>query len=575
MNPGFLAKQVLHLCMALPLLIACTRPAPPAVPVKAVAPSKGLVADSAMVVSANRLASAVGIRILREGGNAVDAAVAVHWALAVTAPWAGNLGGGGFMVIRMADGLTAALDFRETAPAAATRNMYLDARGKVVPNLSEDGHLASGVPGSVAGMFALHDSLGSLPMPQLMQPAIDLAAHGYVLTELEATELEGSLPMIKAQSTRPSAFTARSAWNTGDTLRQPELARTLERIRDGGADEFSKGLTAQLLVEEMQRGGGIITMADLANYRPVWRPALQGSFHGMGIITMGPPSSGGILLLQMLRGMETASPAIWTGKRPALLHRMIEVERRAFADRATFLGDPAFTEVPLQGLIDPAYIDARMADIDPGKATPSEQVKAGDPVAEGVHTTHFSIVDAQGNAISCTTTLNGFYGSGVVVGGAGFMMNNEMDDFSAAPGVPNAYGLIGGEANSIAPHKRMLSSMAPTIVTRNGKLYMVAGSPGGSTIPTTVFQIILDVTQLHKGMQQAVDAPRFHHQWLPDTVRMEAGAITGADSLALVQMGHTITVRRPIGHVDAILVLPSGKLEGGADPRGDDSAAGY
>jgi len=535
----------------------------------------GTLADSAMVVSAHPLATAVGVQVLREGGNAADAAVAVHWALAVVAPWAGNIGGGGFLVVRTADGRTASLDFRETAPAAATRNMYLDARGNVAPRRSEYGHLAAGVPGSVAGLFALHDSLGRLPMARLIQPAIDLAARGCVLTPHEARELNAALPLFRRHCTRPNAFTSRQAWAAGDTLRQPELAATLERIRDRGPQEFATGRTALLLEEEMRRGNGLVTQADLAAYRPVWRPALEGRFRDLGIITMGPPSSGGILLLQMLRGMETADTAIWHGPRAALVHRMIEVERRAFADRADWLGDPGFVQVPLKGLLDTAYIDARMAGIDPRRATPSSLVKAGSPVREPVHTTHFSIVDAEGNAISCTTKLNGSYGSAVVVGGAGFVLNNEMDDFCAAPGVPNAYGLIGGEANGITPGKRMLSSMAPTIVTRRGRLLMVVGSPGGATIPTTVFQVILDVVQHRATMQEAVALPRFHHQWLPDTVRMEAGAFSPADSLALVRMGHAFKLKHAIGRADAVLVRGDGKLEGGADPRGDDNAGGY
>lgn len=535
----------------------------------------GVVADSAMVVSAHPMASAVGVEVLRQGGNAIDAAVAVHWALAVVAPWAGNIGGGGFMVIRMADGTTASLDFREVAPAAATRDMYLDRSGSVVPGKSEHGHLAVGVPGSVAGLFAVHDSLGRLPMERLMQPAIDLATQGCALTPLEARDLNAAMPMLRRYSTQPFAFAAKDRWAAGDTLRQPELASTLSRIRDGGVEELSEGLTAELLLKEMQRGGGIITRADLAAYRPAWRPALQGRYRDLEVITMGPPSSGGILLLQMLRGMETASPAVWAGPSKALIHRIVEVERRAFADRAKYLGDPDFVEVPLQGLLDPGYIDERMADISAEEATPSNTILAGDPLHEPMHTTHFSIVDAEGNAVSCTTTLNGWYGSGVVVGGAGFVLNNEMDDFSAAPGVPNAYGLTGGEANAIQPGKRMLSSMAPTILTRNEELFMVLGTPGGSTIPTSVFQAVLNVVDHGMGMQEAVEAKRFHHQWQPDTVRMEPGAISTVDSSALVGMGHAFKLSSSIGRVDAVLRLPDGRLEGGADPRGDDTGIGY
>lgn len=538
-------------------------------------PVAGNLFDSAAVVSAHPLATAIGVEVLRKGGNAVDAAVAVHWALAVVSPWAGNIGGGGFMVGRNADGQAFTLDFREVAPGASTANMYLGEDGKVVHGRSENGHLAVGVPGTVAGLFAVHDSLGRLPMATLLQPAIDLAANGCALTPWEVRELNAFLPQIKKYSTRRSAFLAQERWHVGDTLRQPELARTLERIRDGGAAEFSKGRTADLLLAEMERGGGIVTRGDLEAYRPVWRPVLKGNYRDLEILTMGPPSSGGILLLQMLRGMEVAGPAIWEGSRVALLHRMVEVEKRAFADRASHLGDPAFVPVPVHGLLDPAYIDARMAGIDPQRATSSCAIFAGDPVLEPEHTTHFSVVDAEGNAVSCTTTLNGAFGSGVVVGGAGFVLNNEMDDFSAAPGVPNAYGLVGGEANAISPGKRMLSSMTPTIITRNNELYMVLGSPGGSSIPTTVFQTVLNVRDRGMDMQAAVEAKRFHHQWLPDTIIVEPGAFTTSDSLALVRMGHAFRQRGTIGRVDAVLRRKDGKLQGGADPRGDDRAGGY
>ncbi len=572
MYKGIMGRALIAWLMPL-LGIACTQQYPGAV--KYASTEATTRTDSAMVVSAHPAATAVGLQVLRDGGNAVDAAVAVHWALAVVAPWAGNIGGGGFMVMRTADGHSTTLDFREIAPLAAKRNMYLDTQGEVVPGLSTHGHLAVGVPGSVAGLFAVHDSLGRLPMTRLIQPAIDLASQGCELTELEAHDLNAALPLFHRYCTRPNAFLSRAHWNAGDTLRQPELARTLERLRDEGLPGFTTGPIAQLLVEEMQRGGGRVTQADLAGYRPVWRAALEGSYRNLGIITMGPPSSGGILLLQMLRGMETADRSLWTGPHAALLHRMVEVERIAFADRATYLGDPDRVQVPVAGLVAPAYIDARMAGITAGHATPSNRVTAGMPQQESEQTTHFSIVDAQGNAVSCTTTLNGWYGSAVVVGGAGFVLNNEMDDFSVAPGVPNAYGLIGGEANAIAPGKRMLSSMTPTILTKEGKLYMVLGAPGGSTIPTSVFQTILNVVDHGMGMQEAVEAPRFHHQWLPDTVRMEQGAITPGDSLLLVRMGHAFKLRPAIGRVDAILVRGDGVLEGGADPRGDDSAGGY
>ena len=537
--------------------------------------SSGLLADSAMVVSAHPLATAVGVQVVRDGGNAVDAAVAVHWALAVVAPWAGNIGGGGFMVIRSDDGTAQSLDFRETAPDAAHRGMFLDEQGRVDIQRSLHGHQAAGVPGSVAGLFAVHDSLGTLPMEQLLRPAIALALYGFPLTRSEAWELNAALPLLNKHSTVPSNYTRRSNWNAGDTLRLPELARTLELIAQHGTDGFYRGITANLIIAEMERGGGSITAADLTAYRPAWRPVVTGKYRGYGIISMGPPSSGGILLMQCLKGMEAMNVRASGWQSRATVHRMVEVERRAYADRAVHLGDPDFVDVPIERLLDSAYIVSRMADFDPEWATPSSQVHSGMLATEPEHTTHFSIVDALGNAVSCTTTLNSSYGSGVVVGGAGFILNNEMDDFSAAPGSPNAYGLIGGEANAIEPRKRMLSSMAPTIVTRNGKLFMVLGSPGGSTIPTSVFQTVLNVIDHRMDMQEAVEAPRFHHQWLPDTVRMEVGAIAEADSLALVRMGHVLKDRAPIGRVDAILVLRDGRLEAGADPRGDDAAGGF
>lgn len=527
-----------------------------------------------MVVSAHPLATAVGVQVLREGGNAIDAAVAVHNALAVVLPWAGNIGGGGFMVIRMADGTVHTLDFRETAPAAATRDMYLDEHGKVITELSLLGHKAVGVPGAVAGMFAAHDSLGSLPMERLIQPAIDLAQHGFLLTALEAEELNYASEDLQRINTRPNAYTTRQHWNAGDSLRLPELATTLSRIRDHGRDGFYAGETSALIVAEMERGGGLLTAADLAGYRAIWRPPVEGHYRSCSVYGMAPPSSGGIALIQLLEAIEPMNVRKAGVLSPATVHRMVEAERRVYADRATHLGDPDFWRVPMAALTDSLYMHDRMVDFDPMNATPSSSIHAGAPM-EREHTTHFSIVDAQGNAVSCTTTLNDSYGSKVVVGGAGFLLNNEMDDLSAAPGAPNAYGLIGGEANAIAPGKRMLSSMTPTIVTRDGKLLMVVGTPGGSTIITSVFQVVLDVLDHSMTMQEAVSTPRFHHQWLPDTIQMEPGAIAREDSLALTRMGHAFLVREPIGRVDAILVLPDGRLEGGADPRGDDRASGY
>ncbi|HEY0975892.1 MAG TPA: gamma-glutamyltransferase [Flavobacteriales bacterium] len=534
-----------------------------------------LIREHAMVVSAHPLATEVGLQVLRDGGNAVDAAVAVHHALAVVAPWAGNIGGGGFMVVRMADGTVHTLDFRETAPSSSTRDMYLDEHGVVDPKLCLVGHKAIGVPGSVAGMFAVRDSLGRLPMERLLDPAIELANKGFRLTANEAEELNKALPLLRANSTRPNAFTAKETWAAGDVMRNTELANTLTRIRDNGAAELYTGSTAELLIAEMQRGKGTISRSDLAAYRPRWREAVHGRYRGHDIYSMGPPSSGGTALIQLLNAMEPMDVHGSGWHKAPTVHRMVEAERRVYADRATYMGDPDAVPIPLSGLLSPGYMAQRMADLDLSSATPSVAVAAGAPPHESDQTTHFSIVDAEGNAVSCTTTLNAFYGSHVVVGGAGFVLNNEMDDFSAAPGTPNAYGLVGGEANAIAPGKRMLSSMTPTIVVRDGKVVLVLGTPGGSSIITTVFQVIMNVLDHGMTMQQAVNAPRFHFQWLPDMIQTEAGAITGADSLELVQMGHTFVNRSPYGRVDAIHVLDDGRLEGGADPRGDDHAAGY
>jgi gamma-glutamyltranspeptidase/glutathione hydrolase len=557
------------------LLLCCLLSQPACGPRPSASPIQGLIAQRAMVVSAHPLATAVGVEVLREGGNAVDAAVAVQFALAVVLPAAGNLGGGGFALVRLADGQVHSLDFRERAPAAASRDMYLDSAGEVIPDLSWLGPRAAGVPGSVAGMFDLHDSLGSLPMARLLQPAIELAARGFPLTEKEAAGLSAARERFLKYNSRPTAYTAQESWQAGDSIRHPELAATLSRIRDQGKAGFYAGETADLIVAEMQRGGGLITREDLAAYRSVWRPALRGSYRGHVIYSMGPPSSGGIALLQLL-GMAEPYPLKQYGHHsPHAAHLMTEAERRAYADRARYLGDPDFYAVPSQALLDPAYLRGRMSSFDPRRATPSDSLGAGLPLAESEQTTHFSIVDPQGNAVALTTTLNGGYGSYVVVGGAGFLLNNEMDDFSIKPGYPNAYGLVGAEANAIEPGKRMLSSMTPTLVEQDGKLRMVIGTPGGGTIITSVFQNLINVLDFGMGMQESVSAPRFHHQWLPDLIYHEAGAFPEATLAELGRRGHVLKAREPIGRVDAILVLPDGRLEGAADPRGDDAAGGF
>lgn len=537
----------------------------------------GLVTDSAMVVSAHPLASEVGAKIMKQGGNAIDAAVAVHFALAVVYPVAGNIGGGGFMVIRESDGKLHTLDYREKAPALATRNMYLDSANEVIENLSLRGSLAAGVPGSVAGMVEAHAKLGTMPWEKLVQPAIDLAENGFLLTAREARMLNNNQENFRTYNTvLPENVMKSTPWKEGDKIYYKDLAETLKRVRDKGRDGFYDGETARLIVEEMKRGNGIITLEDLKNYQAVWRPALQGEFLGYKIIGMPPPSSGGVALLQLLSSVEHYGIDTMSFQGSHAVHLMIEAERRVYADRSTHLGDADFWDVPVNELIEPAYNISRMEGFAFDTVTSSLAVSAGDfqPV-ESEETTHFSIVDPFGIAVSSTTTINGGFGCKVFVGGAGFLLNNEMDDFSIKPGFPNYYGLIGGEANAIEPQKRMLSSMTPTIVEKDGQLKMVVGTPGGSTIITSVFQTVLNVLAFDMSMQDAVDAPRFHHQWLPDTIYSEADAINIEERENLSVKGHFFSERSGIGKVDAILILENGKRAAGADRRGDDSAAGY
>ena len=537
----------------------------------------GLVADSAMVVSAQQFGSQVGVDIMKRGGNAVDAAIAVQFALSVVFPAAGNIGGGGFMVIRMKDGTTNTLDYREKAPALATTDMYLDAKGDVVNNLSLAGHLASGVPGSVDGMVEAHKKYGSLPWKDLVQPAIDLALNGFPLSEREANSLNELRKDLEKYNTIKPEFLIREAWKAGDSIKWVDMGHTLERIRDQGRAGFYEGKTAEDIVAEMKRGKGLISLEDLRNYHAVWREPVVASYKNYKVISMPPPSSGGLCVVQLLKAVEPFPIAAWGFNSQKSVHAMVEAERRVFADRSKFMGDPDFFTVPTAQLIADKYMAERMASFNAEMATASADVLPGTIAGyESEETTHFSIVDKEGNAVAVTTTLNLWFGSKVVVAGSGFFLNDEMDDFSSKPGVPNVFGVTGGTANKIEPNKRMLSAMSPTIVEKDNKLLLVVGSPGGSTIITSVFQVILNVIEHNMGMQEAVDARRVHSQWLPDQIIQEKGALAKADSLKLTQMGHKIVQRPNIGRVDAILVRGDGKLEGGADrTRGDDTARGY
>ncbi|MEJ7560722.1 MAG: gamma-glutamyltransferase [Pedobacter sp.] len=532
--------------------------------------------DHAAVVSAHPEATKVGVDILKKGGNAVDAAVAVQFALAVVYPNAGNIGGGGFIVYRDRKGTSNTLDYREKAPSKASKDMYLDEKGDAITDKSLFGALASGVPGSVDGMVQAHKKYGKLNWKADLQPAIDLAEKGFAITAQQAGELNRLKPSFLKYNDKPVAFVKEAEWKAGDVLTQLELAQTLKLIRDKGRAGFYEGRVANAIVTAMQHTKGIISKGDLKDYHSAWRKPVTGYYHNFKVISMPPPSSGGIALLTMLKQVSKYPLKHWGFQSDSTVQLMVEAERRAYADRASYLGDPDFFKVPGKALLDTNYINSRLAHLDFSKATPSADVNPGTlPNYESEQTTHFSIVDSDGNAVSATTTLNGSYGSLVVVAGAGFILNNEMDDFSVKPGTPNVYGLIGGAANAIQPGKRMLSSMTPTIVEKDGKLVMVVGTPGGSTIITSVFQAILNVFAFDKSMQDAVSAPRFHHQWLPDEVYVEEGAVSEAVRKELISKGYKIVPRGAIGRVDAILIKSNGKLETGADPRGNDTGGGY
>jgi len=535
---------------------------------------KEVTVQHGAVVSAHPLASQAGARILQQGGNAVDAAITTQLALAVVYPAAGNLGGGGFLVGHLSDGKDISIDYREMAPAKAHRDMFLDASGNANTTLSQEGYLAAGVPGTVAGIFA---SLpyAKLPLRKLIQPAITLAEKGFAITEKEANSLNGQAAVFKRLNTKPTRFVKNTPWKAGDTLIQPELAGTLKRIRDKGMEGFYGGETAAMIVEEMQRGKGIITATDLKAYKAKERKPIVFNYKDYTLITMPLPSSGGIVLQQMMGMVEKYPLSTWGFHSPQAIQLMVEAERRAYADRAEYLGDADFVKVPVKQLTDKKYLEQRMADYVSNKAGTSVATKAGTPLHESEQTTHLSVMDDQGNAISVTTTLNGGYGSKVVVGGAGFFLNNEMDDFSVKPGVPNMYGLVGNEANAIAPGKRMLSSMTPTIVLQRRRPYLVVGTPGGSTIMTSVFQTLINILEFNMPVAKAVNETKFHHQWLPDQVDVEPDFPAGIIS-SLEQMGYKVTPRRnTIGRTEVIRVNNKGMLEAVGDIRGDDSAAGY
>ena len=563
-------KQIFYFFFILTLFISCKKSIVNPIPVH------GLITEKAMVVSAREEASKIGSDILKKGGNAFDAMAATQLALAVAYPYAGNIGGGGFMVYRKANGEIGGLDYREKAPMAATKEMYLNEEGDVIPDKSTLGAMAVGVPGSVAGVFAVHKRLGSLSIEAIIQPSIDLAYKGVIVTKKQEDRIKNYQPFFPKANKDSILFD--KAWKENDTIKYVALAETLERILKNGQDEFYIGETAKRLASFIQENGGILTEEDLAKYEVKWRTPITYMYDDLKIISMSPPSSGGICLAQIMKMVEPFNLNEYGHNSVKYIQAITEAERRAYADRSFYLGDPDFVEIPTKTLLDEKYLNERMSNFTFEKATLSSDVSHGDiQVIESDETTHYSIIDPFGNTVSVTTTINGAYGSKLYCSDLGFFLNNEMDDFSSKPGVPNMFGVTGGEANSILPEKRMLSSMTPTIVEKNGELLMSVGTPGGSTIITSVLQTILNVHEFNMTMQEAVDAARFHHQWLPDEIRMEPNSFDENLVEKLENLGYSINQEDSpvIGKVDGILVLADKRLEGGADRRGDDTAIGF